>query len=245
MKKLHHVAVCCAAWASLILKVFLLQIWFIAEAPGCCQACSGGRHVSSPWGNCCPVSSTVQISEQSCGFCLGGSPLVTSPMAWRTKSWTQAGSLICKWVCLRNTHWEKVNLFLYKAEYLCTVNKYITNLSCLKKVLPFWCLFPKLIYKNVLCLLVFLLSSMHIIAFGLKIQLWKKKTTEHISALWSLTTNFTATHTQTLARRQLRRLVLGVKVGPDQEYSLLNCLSLGIFEVSLSSHVHKIYSYWF
>lgn len=157
-----------------MLKVFLLQIWFIAEAPGCCQACSGGCHVSSQWGNCCPVSSTVQISEQSCGFRLGGSPLVTSPMAWRTKSWTQAGSLICKWVCLRNTHWEKVNLFLYKAEYLCTVNKYITNLSCLKKVLPFWCLFPKLIYKNVLCLLVFLLSSMHIIAFGLKIRLWKK-----------------------------------------------------------------------
>lgn len=72
---------------------------------------------------------------------------------------------------------REIPFILYKVEYLCTVNKYITNLSCLKKVLPFWVLFPKLmlIYKKVLLLLglfvCFLLSSMHIVAFGLKIQL--------------------------------------------------------------------------
>lgn len=56
---------------------------------------------------------------------------------------------------------REIQFILYKVEYLRTVNKYITNLSCLKKVLPFWCLFSKLmlIYKKVLALLLFLLFS--------------------------------------------------------------------------------------
>lgn len=90
----------------------------------------------------------------------------------------RAGSFALQMSMLENYTLREIQFILYKVGYLCTVNKYITNLSCLKKVLPFWCLFPKLtlIYKKVLFLLVllvffFLLGSMHIIAFGFKILL--------------------------------------------------------------------------
>lgn len=64
----------------------------------------------------------------------------------------RAGSFALQMSTLENYTLREIQFILYKVGYLCTVNKYITNLSCLKKVLPFWCLFPKLtpIYKKVL-----------------------------------------------------------------------------------------------
>lgn len=117
-------------------------------------------------------------SEPSCtsvpAWCLRG-----AATSLESSDLCRAGSFALQMSTLENYTLREIQFILYKVGYLCTVNKYITNLSCLKKVLPFWCLFPKLmlIYKKVLFFFVgfvgffFLLSSMHIIAFGFKILL--------------------------------------------------------------------------
>lgn len=110
---------------------------------------------------------SIVFSEKSCNFWLvslmpvgffveGDSPFMTSPITWRAWSWTQAGRFNLQMSTFEKYTLREIKFILYKVGYLCTVNKYITNLSCLKKVLPFWCLFLKLmlIYKKVLFLLV-------------------------------------------------------------------------------------------
>lgn len=139
-------------------------------------------------------------------------------------TWAWAGSSGLPMSKFEKDTLREIWFILYKVEYLCTVNKYITNLSCLKKVLPFRCLFSKLkliIYKKVLplfflsffCFLFcfFLLSSMHIVAFGLKIQLWKKNKNWASSLLSHL--NVDSSIHRHWSGWQLSLLVLDGKVG--------------------------------
>lgn len=127
---------------------------------------------------------------------------------------------------LENYTLREIQFILYKVGYLCTVNKYITNLSCLKKVLPFWCLFPKLtlIYKKVffvvvgfvvLCFFPVKLYAHHCIWFqnpALKKNQTKQPSTSLLSGV-SLQT--TATHKRG-SGQQLRLLVLGARVGLNE-----------------------------
>lgn len=121
---------------------------------------------------------------------------------------------------------REIQFILYKVEYLCTVNKYITNLSCLKKVLPFRCLFPKLmlIYEKVLfSLVLFVVFPVklyaHCCIWFEKSSFGEKKTntqTQNLST--SLLVGVSLQTLQQCRHRhrsgwQLRLLVLGVKVG--------------------------------
>lgn len=129
-------------------------------------------------------------------WCLGGFGWGEQPHCLESLDLCRAGSFALQMSTLENYTLREIQFILYKVGYLCTVNKYITNLSCLKKVLPFWCLFPKLmpIYKKVL--FFFFFGWFYWIFFPVKLYahhcIWfqnpalKKKpnqTAEHISAL--------------------------------------------------------------
>lgn len=152
-------------------------------------------------------------------WCLGGLAEGSSHITWRAQ--------ICAGLqmsMLENYTLREIQFILYKVGYLCTVNKYITNLSCLKKVLPFWCLFPKLmlIYKKVLFLLVLLFvfscealcTSLHLVS---KSCFEKKNQTIQLSTslLAGASLQTTATHKRG-SGQQLGLLVLGAKVGLDE-----------------------------
>lgn len=168
------------------------------------------------------------FSEPSCQFCPslvpGGFWLGGQPHHLESLDLGRAASLALQMSTLENYTLREIQFILYKVGYLCTVNKYITNLSCLKKVLPFWCLFPKLmlIYKKVLFFVGFVVFS-----FPVKLYahhcIWfqnpalKKNQTKQLSTslLSGVSLQTTATHKRG-SGQQLRLLVLGAKVGPNK-----------------------------